>query len=179
MMILKMLFLSILLSLLFSIVLTNSIKVKSVGVIEHTGKRGLAWASTVSKDIGLFNWSSLISWEYNWSPNKIDPMNGSGLEFLPMIWNGVDIDKFPGKVSEEQAKMILAFNEPDLSSQANMDPTTAAKLWIEYLEPMKQNGIKLGSPAVTQNGAWWLREFFQVCNGSCNVDFICAVCYHL
>ncbi len=144
-------------------------------VIEHTGKRGLAWASIVSKDIALFDSSALISWDYNWSPNKGDPMNVSDLEFTPMIWNGADIDKLAPKVYQEQAKIVLAFNEPDLSSQANMNATFAAKLWIQYLEPLRASGIKLGSPAVTQNGAWWLREFFQACNGSCTVDFICAV----
>jgi hypothetical protein len=76
-------------------------------VILHTGKRGLAWASIVSKDIALFNSSSLISWDYNWSPNKADPMDVSGLEFTPMIWNGVNIDKFSAKVYQEQAKLVL------------------------------------------------------------------------
>lgn len=144
-------------------------------IIQHTGKRGLAWASIVPKDIALFNTSSLISWDYNWSPNKIDPMNVSGLEFTPMIWNGVDIDKLAAKVYQEQATIVLAFNEPDLASQANMDPKIAAQLWIEYLEPLRAHGIKLGSPAVTQGGAWWLKQFFQACNGSCTTDFICAV----
>lgn len=144
-------------------------------VVEHTGKRGLGWASSVSKDIALFNSSELVSWNYNWSPNKGDPMDVSGLEFTPMIWNGADIDKLAPKVIAEQAKIVLAFNEPDLASQANMAPDVAAKLWIQYLEPLRAKGIKLGSPAVTQNGAGWLRSFFQACNGSCTVDFICAV----
>ena len=93
---------------------------------EQTGKRGLAWASIEAKDIALFNSSLFITWDYNWSPNKGDPMNVSGLEFTPMIWNGVDIDQFAGKVQQEQAKIALAYNEPDLASQANMDPSTAA-----------------------------------------------------
>ena len=157
------------------IYLTNASERQYRSVIQHTGKRGLAWASVVSKDMALFNTSSLISWDYNWSPNKVDPMNVSGLQFTPMIWNGVNIDKLAAKVYEQQATIVLAFNEPDLASQANMDPTTAAKLWIQYLEPLRAHDIKLGSPAVTQGGAWWLRAFFQACNGSCTVDFICAV----
>jgi hypothetical protein len=66
---------------------------------------------------------------------------------------------------------VLAFNEPDYASQTHMDPTTAAKLWIKYLEPLRADSIKLGFPAVTQLGAWWLKEFFQAYNGSCTVDF--------
>lgn len=174
-MILKVFCLTILFNILMASVFANSRHQKRQGDTEHTGKRGLAWASIVSKDISLFNSSSLISWDYNWSPNKGDPMNVSGLEFTPMIWNGVGIDQFADKVRQEEAKIALAFNEPDLASQANMDPATAAKLWIQYLEPLRASGIKLGSPAVTQNGAWWLKAFFQACNGSCTVDFICAV----
>lgn len=174
-MIYKVFWLVSLFCILFGCVIANSYNQQREIHIDHTGKRGLAWASIVAKDIALFNSSTLVSWDYNWSPNKGNPMNVSGLEFTPMIWNGVAIDQFAAKVHEEQAKIALAFNEPDLQSQANMDPATAAKLWIQYLEPLRATGIKLGSPAVTQNGAWWLRQFFQACNGSCTVDFICAV----
>jgi hypothetical protein len=174
-MIRKVTSLAILLCILFASVVVGSRDQQQPGESEHTGKRGLAWASKVAKDIALFNSSSLISWDYNWSPNKGNPMNVSGLEFTPMIWNGVGIDQLAAKVREEQAKIVLAFNEPDLASQANMDPATAAKLWIQYLEPLRAGGIKLGSPAVTQNGAMWIREFLHICNGSCTVDFLCAV----
>jgi hypothetical protein len=174
-MISKIVSLTTLFCILFVSVFASVYKIKRQSRIQHTGKRGLAWASVVSKDIALFNSSSLVSWNYNWSPNKQDPMDVSGLEFTPMIWNGVDIDKFAAKVYQQQAKIILAFNEPDLAGEANMDPVTSAKLWIQYLEPLRAHGIKLGSPAVTQGATWWLREFFQACNGSCTVDFICVV----
>jgi len=174
-MIYKFFSLTILYGILFVSVVAGSRYQERQHVIQQSGKRGLAWASIASKDIALFNTSSLISWNYNWSPNKVDPMDVSGLEFTPMIWNGVDIDKLAAKVHQQQAKIVLAFNEPDLAVEANMDPTTAARLWIQYLEPLRASGIKLGSPAVTQGAAWWLREFFKACNGSCTVDFICAV----
>jgi hypothetical protein len=174
-MIYKLFSLVVLFNFLFASVFTHSLNQKRHGVIEHTGKRGLAWASIVAKDIALFSTSSLISWNYNWSPNKVEPMDVSGLEFTPMIWNGVDIDQLSSKVHQQQAKIVLAFNEPDLVVEANMDPTVAANLWIQYLEPLRASGIKLGSPAVTQGGAWWLKAFFQACNGRCTVDFICTV----
>lgn len=178
-MIYKAFSLAIICGVVFSFAFAHPRNQKRQATIQHTGKRGLAWASIVSKDIALFNTSSLVSWNYNWSPNKVEPMDQSGLEFTPMIWNGVDIDKLAAKVHSQQAKVVLAFNEPDLAVEANMDPTTAARLWIQYLEPLRASGIKLGSPAVTQGAAWWLKEFFRACNGSCTVDFICTVGYNL
>jgi hypothetical protein len=56
-----------------------------------------------------------------------------------------------------------------------MNPTTAAKSWIQYLEPLRTSSIKLEYPAVTQDGAWWLREFFQACNSNSTANFVCAV----
>jgi hypothetical protein len=54
-----------------------------------------------------------------------------------------------------------------------MDPTEAARLWMAYIEPLKQYGVKLGGPAVTASGTGrpWLQEFFAAC-GQCSIDFL-------
>ena len=74
---------------------------------------------------------------------------------------------------------LLSFNEPDLSSQSNIDPVTAAKNHISYMNPLAGSGVQIGSPAVTNGagtsppmGTNWLSQFFTACNGGCKVDFV-------
>jgi hypothetical protein len=54
-----------------------------------------------------------------------------------------------------------------------MDPTDAAALWMQYLQPLKQTGVRLGAPAVTNadTGRTWLEAFFAACT-DCEVDFL-------
>lgn len=54
-----------------------------------------------------------------------------------------------------------------------MLPSDAAKLWKQYLEPLKADGIRLGGPAVTASatGRPWMTEFMTLCT-NCTVDFI-------
>lgn len=66
-------------------------------------------------------------------------------------------------------KHILGFNEPDLSSQANILPADAAAGWMEYMQPYAGK-IKLGGPAISCAGLTWLQEFYGNCT-SCHIDF--------
>jgi hypothetical protein len=50
------------------------------------------------------------------------------------------------------SKYLLAFNEPDLSSQANMSPSQAAASYKKYMMPFAGKA-KLVSPAITNGGA--------------------------
>ena len=54
-----------------------------------------------------------------------------------------------------------------------MDPTDAARLWMQYIQPLKQYGVRLGGPAVTagDTGRPWLQKFFAAC-GQCTIDFL-------
>jgi hypothetical protein len=47
-------------------------------------------------------------------------------------------------------KNILTFNEPDLSSQANMSPHQAANTYLKYVQPFAGR-VNLGGPAVTES----------------------------
>jgi hypothetical protein len=71
------------------------------------------------------------------------------------------------------ANIALGFNEPDLAGQSNIDPGYGATLWKQYLEPLKNDGYTLGSPAVTSgaSGKVWLQNFLNDCSG-CTIDFI-------
>jgi hypothetical protein len=119
-----------------------------------------------------------------------------------MQWGSGNIDKLASAVSAQDADTILVrhpcflfhspisdnvistrlnsppsiiqgFNEPDSASEANIQPNDAAALWMEFIQPFKQQGARLGGPAVTAApiGKQWLMDFFAECN-NCSFDFL-------
>jgi len=57
--------------------------------------------------------------------------------------------------------------------QSNILAEDAAKLWQQNIQPLKSNGVRLGSPAISSgpSGLPWLAAFMKACNG-CTIDFI-------
>lgn len=55
-----------------------------------------------------------------------------------------------------------------------MTPERGAELWSTYIEPLKAQGMRLGTPAPSSapSGKTWLQEWLQTCNGGCNPDFV-------
>jgi hypothetical protein len=49
----------------------------------------------------------------------------------------------------------------------------AASLWVQYIQPLRAHGVRLGSPAVSNapSGIPWLSQFFGNCT-ECTFDFI-------
>lgn len=116
--------------------------------------------------------SQAVSWVYNW--NSSPPLDmPNGILFVPMQWGSMGIATFSGVVTAQGATTILGFNEPDLGSQANLDPNDAASLWKQYIFPLKSAGVRLGAPAISSapSGAGWLTNFLAACTG-CGIDFI-------
>jgi hypothetical protein len=73
---------------------------------------------------------------------------------------------------------MLAFNEPDLSSQSNIGYQDAAAGYMQYMQPFAGKA-KLGSPAVTNGspadgmGLGWMSSFIDACDDlGCEVDFV-------
>ena len=67
---------------------------------------------------------------------------------------------------------VLGFNEPNAQNQANMSPQQACDNW----EPIVQTGLRLGSPAATQWGAFsWTPQFLSCIKdkGLKAPDFLC------
>lgn len=112
-----------------------------------------------------------MTWTYNWGSTP-GGSPASGLEYVPMLWGLNAVGSWPPASAEH----YLSFNEPDLSSQSNIDPATAATNHIKYMNPLSGS---VGSPAVT-NGAGtsplmgidWLNSFFTSCGGKCKIDFV-------
>lgn len=143
-----------------------------------TGKRGLSY-----NDASLttcFESSKQISWAYNWGSSS------SGLsdnfEYIPMLW-GLGSDRTSSWIDTATSlinggtKHFFSFNEPDLSSQANLSPSAAATGYQTFMNPLKtiDNSIQLGAPAVTNGGTGmgldWLSQFMTACT-SCDIDFV-------
>ncbi|KAF9524085.1 glycosyl hydrolase catalytic core-domain-containing protein [Crepidotus variabilis] len=138
-------------------------------------KRGLCFAAgdTPGDIINANQSSSVVSWQYNW--NSLPPayLATSNIKYIPMQWGSSGIESFAEQVKAQGADTILAFNEPDFVNEANMQPDEAAKLWMQYLQPLKSQGIRLGGPAVSASstGKPWLSAFLAACD-KCTIDFI-------
>jgi len=147
------------------------------------GKRGLAYndASLVQEFISL---GGQASWAYNWGSS------GSGLPegvtYYPMLWSPAPDhsngwDGFAEAAISKGADALLGFNEPDIASQANMSPQDAASGHIQWLNPYAGRA-RISSPAISSSenanqGVDWLKQFFNACNGQCQVDFCAAHWY--
>ncbi|TFK74872.1 hypothetical protein BDN72DRAFT_868491 [Pluteus cervinus] len=123
-------------------------------------KRGLAFAEGSNpSDIWTVNQtSSVLSWQYNWGCIPQSFLPTASMQYIPMQWGLDGIGSFASTVRSKNAKIILGFNEPDLGFQSNLDPTQAARLWKQYIQPLAAAGVKLGAPAISSgpNGRLWL-----------------------
>ncbi|KAL5531485.1 hypothetical protein ACEPAG_4362 [Sanghuangporus baumii] len=137
-------------------------------------KAGLAWPNGNFNDIRQYTSTGKVSWYYTWSPNPVR----SDLEFVSMLWGRDQIDTFTsminGTISRNGVTHILGFNEPQQPGQSNLTAEEGAQLWRTYLEPLKSQGIRLGTPAPSgaPSGKTWLQDWLTACAGGCNPDFV-------
>ncbi|KAF9073614.1 glycosyl hydrolase catalytic core-domain-containing protein [Rhodocollybia butyracea] len=147
-----------------------------------SSKAGLAWPNGNSDNIEQFLSTSKVSWYYTWSPDSISSTN---IDFAPMLWGNKSINDFSSTVnttiSSKNVTAVLGMNEPDQPGQSNITPQEGAELWKVYLEPLKSQGVQLGSPAPSSApaGKTWIQDFLTACNGSCTVDFIALHWYDI
>ncbi|KAK4613328.1 Alkali-sensitive linkage protein 1 [Fulvia fulva] len=146
-------------------------------------KRGLVYVETENKKDDHF-WTSAsdIRWYYNYESEPTSQLNNK-LEFVPMLWGAGSDSNFYTTVKDLKdggmnVSYVLAFDEPDGCGQVYggscVDAQTAAEMWKQQIEPLKDLGIKLGGPTVTSapTGFTWLQNFFMQCAGGCSVDFL-------
>ncbi|THU93088.1 hypothetical protein K435DRAFT_861858 [Dendrothele bispora CBS 962.96] len=137
-------------------------------------RQGVCFASSEISDVTKLS-NTQISWLLNWSPIPPDGLP-SDIEHVPMQWGAGAAETFESFVLNANATHALGFNEPDLGSQSNLNPTEAASLWKQFIQPLASHGVRLGSPSVTNGppssmGTGWLNDFINECNG-CTIDFI-------
>lgn len=54
-----------------------------------------------------------------------------------------------------------------------MSPQDAVNVWLDAIEPLKNQGYALVGPVTSSNpnGLTWMKEFYSICNGRCTVCF--------
>lgn len=70
-------------------------------------------------------------------------------------------------------KHMFAFNEPDVSSQANMDPTYAATLFMQQIYPWRAKGTKVGTPSIVWNLKWMTTFLSALKTKKGDFDMLC------
>ncbi|KAG6315533.1 hypothetical protein E4U22_007758 [Claviceps purpurea] len=150
-----------------------------------SGKRGLAYNdATLANLVGSSAKKGVCGWAYNWGqyPGNLD----SQYSFIPTLWgrgpnnqNTAFLDSWPSSASKavaNGAKALFSFNEPDNKGQSNLDPSTAAGLHVEYMNPYSGKTL-IASPSVSNSniqgeGLDWLKGWVQQCKSKgCKYDF--------
>ncbi|RDX52523.1 hypothetical protein OH76DRAFT_1480632 [Lentinus brumalis] len=135
-------------------------------------KAGLPW-TTPALNIGQFLTTGKVKWYYTYGISTVS----TSAEFVPLLFGPSQAAQWDSNIKSviknHGVKHVLGFNEPNEEGQANLSPQAAAALWKQHIQPLKAQGVLLGSPAPgpSGNGVQWLQQFIQACSG-CNVDFI-------
>lgn len=158
-----------------------------------SSKRGLVYVVTEDNTSDDAVWStaasdSELTWYYNYEIQPTASLKATSLNFVPMLWGTSDADDSKGSTEFLDAVRalvkggtnithVLGFNEPDGSTStggSNIPADLAASTWKREIEPLRDDGIKVGAPAVTgsQTGFEWLQNFFTACDGGCTPDFL-------
>ncbi|KAI9647543.1 hypothetical protein NHQ30_003928 [Ciborinia camelliae] len=160
---------------------TSSAAAVATSSSSSTGKRGIPY--NIASYVDQFTGSSKVSWAYNWGSSS-DGLSASGIEYVPLLWGmqstftGAWYDAATSAISSG-SKHLMSFNEPDLSSQANLGYADAAAGYKLYMQQFAGKA-KLGAPAVTNGGSpmglTWLKSFLAQC-ADCQIDFVCIHWY--
>ncbi len=124
-------------------------------------RKGVAtWSAATWSASGLSQalTESGASWYYDWGATPNGIATPAGVSFVPMIWGASDVTTGTLDEVKSEGNVLLGFDEPDLSSQANMSVAQALDLWPQLMA----TGMTLGSPAVADDGATpggWLDQF--------------------
>lgn len=171
-------------------VLAAAAVTSSVVAFDPNAKTGLAWPNQLWVPMAGFTASDTrISSYYNWGPDanipssRQRPLFDTPFPFVPMLWgcNSTYTEPFQEAVRNNFSNVmltnerdILGFNEPEIEGQSECTPQAAVDAWLEYLEPLKAQGYRLGSPAVTSGdfGKQWFTEWWRLCDGRCHPDFV-------
>ena len=158
-----------------------------VDYMPKSSKRGVSFSFTNVMDLPLL--SPYITWDYNWGNTPTNDaalwFDTNGMDFCPMCWNGnYSADRIRSFVAAHpNTKYLLAFNEPNLTDQANMTPSQAAALWPPIVALAKELNLKLISPAMNygtlagySNPIKWLDEFFA--QPGVSIDDVHAISIH-
>lgn len=147
------------------------VEVKSLQ--KRSDKRGVSYNFQIMEDVALL--SPGVSWFYNWgndiSADLDQKTSAKNIAFFPMTWNGnFSKEKIRAyKAKHPDCQYLLAYNEPNLTDQANMTPQQAAAIFGEVKSLADELNMKIISPAMNygtlagySDPIKWLDEFFEL-----------------
>jgi hypothetical protein len=151
---------------------TNAVQLWNFSYQTHYPKNGCAGYEGDYAPFGL-------NWAYNYDDNTGVSLPPS-VDFVPMIhdayWEPLsDVQgRAPGWRNEAPPDYLLAYNEPDNSTQANMSTNTVISLW-----PSLQNlNVPLLSPAMQNTFDTWAYNFFNlIASNNYRVDYTAVHLY--
>ncbi|KAJ7463348.1 glycosyl hydrolase catalytic core-domain-containing protein [Mycena latifolia] len=155
------------------LVLSSAVALLAALSSVHATDRGLAWA-TNNDFAPVIGSKPKVTWYHHWEYGAV-PQMPSKNEFVPMFWGTSKWDQWSSRKSEmgkKTPKHLLGFNEPDISSQANMSPANAADVWMSEIHPWAAKGVSLGSPAVAWNLDWTMNFLNELKKRGGHVDFV-------
>lgn len=157
--------------------------------MRKSAKRGVSFDFKQAEDLPLL--SPSCSWAYNWGNTQNAQaalwFDSNDMDFCPMAWNAgynkATIREYVA--AHPKTRYLLAYNEPNLTDQANMTPQKAAESWSELVAFAKELGLHLVSPAMNygtlvgySDPIKWLDEFFAQPGVSLSdVEAIAIHCY--
>ena len=123
------------------------------------------------------------AWTYDWGSAPAASLP-SGIEYVPMVWGWSSDTTIGAKIlqSNPGMKNVLAYNEPD-GTNANggaQMPLATSLNGFQYLSPLAQRGIGVGSPACVDDLNSYMTSFMdQATNPPYNyhIDFVCVHIY--
>lgn len=131
-----------------------------------------------------------IGWYYNWGYKSFKDLAYKNkkfydTEFVPMLYGDsiVDISERCTYANKKGYKYILSYNEPDLSNEANVQPTTMVYRWRDTVA--NKGSMRVGSPAIStatpivESTEWW-EPFWNGLSASdkSNMSFIAVHKYY-
>jgi hypothetical protein len=156
------------------------------------GKRGLAFPKQNNGVAGSqythhFSGASKVTWMYDWE--AVIDGEAVNLEYVPLLHSNENwclegwFDNVAAAQKKYKVSSILSFNEPDQvgGGGSNINVATAVAAHKKYIQPLAKQGLRIGSPSVTNadaagKGIDYLKQFIKGCDG-CQIDFVVAHYY--
>lgn len=146
-------------------------KVYSNVVTFYVNKKGLCVNKDMAQNIEADEWGT--SWYYDWSLEPLKYTSFQDMEYVPMMWTSSETDKQTiSRFHKFGYKYVLAFNEPDLAQQSNIEVDRA----VEGMKAFMNQNIRVGAPATALCPPWsvrWFQPFMKKMKAqNMDVDFI-------
>lgn len=130
------------------------------------GKIGIAFPLSDPGPLKYFK-TNKVQYVYTWSPWCPEGAAQLGYACVPMLWGWKQVSDFQRLVVKGYATHVLGPNEPNQDTQSAISPQDGANMWRTYIDPLKDQGYRLISPACTNapSGIQWMQAFHSACQG--------------